>query len=64
MSFPLITFTTYSVYMATLAVFIILVSYVPISQFIARWHGTPKKGLWPKMAQKCEKTLFAHSHIQ
>ena len=50
--------------MATLDVFIILVSYVPFSQFIARWHGNQKEGTWPKMAKKCEKTFFAHSHIQ
>ena len=25
---------------------------------------TKKEGIWPKMAKKCEKTFFAHSHIQ
>ena len=50
--------------MATLVVFIILVSYVPFSQFIACCHGIQKEGIWPQMAKKCEKTFFAHSHIQ
>ena len=50
--------------MATLVVFIILVSYVPFSQFIARCHGNQKEGIWPKMAKKCEKTFFTHLHIQ
>ena len=59
MSFPLITFTTCSVQMATLVVFIILVSYVPFSQFIARCHGNQKEGIWPKMAKNV-KRHFLH----
>ena len=61
MSFPMITFTTCPVSMATLVVFIILVSYVPLSQFIARCHGNQKRR---NLANKCEKTFFAHSYIQ
>ena len=49
---------------ATLVVFIILVSCVPFSQFIARCHGNQKEWIWPKTTKKCEKTFFAHSHIQ
>ena len=44
--------------MVTLVDFIILVSYVPFSQFIARWHGNQKEGIWPK------RHFFAHSHVQ
>ena len=50
--------------MATLVVFIIIVSYVPFSQFIARCHGNKKEGIWPKIAKKCDNTFFAQSHIQ
>ena len=48
----------------TLVVFIILVSYVPFSQLIARCHGNQKEGIWPKLAKIVKRHFFAHSHIQ
>ena len=46
-----------------ISVFLILVSYVPFSQFIARCHVNQKEEIWPKMA-KMWKDILAHSHIQ
>ena len=48
--------------MATLAEFVILVSYVLFSQFIARRHGNQKEGILPKMAKNV-KRHFLHIHI-
>ena len=62
MSLPLITFTTCSVSMATLVEFIILVSFVPFSQFIACCHGNQKEWVWPKTAKNV-KRYFLHIHI-
>ena len=48
--------------MAILVLFIILVSYVSFSQFIARCHGNQKEGIWPKWPKNV-KRHFLHIHI-